>query len=736
MGKEGKSNLSSSSQNIENRHLPQIMHAILTFSLSEKFKFAVKASLSMVLAYLIPFSLGWSQASTAVTTIILIAAMGSVGDSVLKGLYRVIGTVAGAAMGMVLIGLFPQERELYLLSASIIVTILLYLARAYRGDMTIFLLSAITLLMMFKNGEVDDVFIYGIDKTYMTILGIVIYTFVGIFLWPVRLKDNSADNAVGLSQIQIDLYRERHADQEIRNELREKMLAQEQLLDTSIIASDSTNMVMNFSETQWYDIVHSYKNIDELLTLLALHDKAAYIDKLPFYIKDFETLDNEISALLEALPLAWSEQKEIKIPQLFHLEYNVESIKELSQLERADISTTISDMQELHQKLCNLANKLNSLISPKPTFFMFENISKPASFLLLDIEHLKGSLITFLIFWSTTLIWIYFNPPGAFVFVTLATGLSILTTFTPLKPSMLIIVISISFIFATAMYILVLPHLRYAWELGLFILMYGFIGFYLINPKMSVIFILGIATLGMANEMNYNFQIFLMTLFIFYLFLFVLLLFYYIPFSTKPEHLFLVMKKRFFKLSEIFLRRNINLENNTGSIKGTILAKYSKVHLEETVKKMQLWAGQLDEKYFDGIDKKLLLDFTKSCETFAYLLEMLHRRDIEVLRNPLFKAFRQKYSGPLLADLLLEYADGKSVDEIDPLWKDEVQIITKIEENLTQFLTDIDYLIYSEKEIIAFYENISLRKNVWRALFHCQTLMAQLDFKLLERSRF
>jgi uncharacterized membrane protein YccC len=145
MGKEGKSNLSSSSQNIENRHLPQIMHAILTFSLSEKFKFAVKASLSMVLAYLIPFSLGWSQASTAVTTIILIAAMGSVGDSVLKGLYRVIGTVAGAAMGMVLIGLFPQERELYLLSASIIVTILLYLARAYRGDMTIFLLSAITL---------------------------------------------------------------------------------------------------------------------------------------------------------------------------------------------------------------------------------------------------------------------------------------------------------------------------------------------------------------------------------------------------------------------------------------------------------------------------------------------------------------------------------------------------------------------------------------------------------------
>jgi hypothetical protein len=196
------------------------------------------------------------------------------------------------------------------------------------------------------------------------------------------------------------------------------------------------------------------------------------------------------------------------------------------------------------------------------------------------------------------------------------------------------------------------------------------------------------------------------------------------------------MKKRFFKLSEIYLRRNIDLENNTGSIKGAILAKYSEVHLMETVKKMQLWTGQLDEKYFDGIDKKLLQDFTKACETFAYLLEMLYRRDIEVLRNPLFKAFRQKYSGPLLADLLLEYAEKKDVDEVDPLWRDEVQIIDKIEEDLTQFLRDIDYLAYSEKEIIAFYENISLRRNVWRALLHCQTLMVQLDFKLLERSRF
>ena len=157
----------------------------------------------MAFAYLIPFSLGWSQPGTAATTVMLIAAMGSVGDSVTKGALRVIGTVIGAALGMSLIGLFPQDRTLYLIFASIVVTVLLYLARAYKGDMTVFLLSAITLMGMFQNGEIDNVFIAGLDKTFMTIVGIAIYTFIGVFLWPVNVKDTSVQNAAALSETPI-----------------------------------------------------------------------------------------------------------------------------------------------------------------------------------------------------------------------------------------------------------------------------------------------------------------------------------------------------------------------------------------------------------------------------------------------------------------------------------------------------------------------------------------------------
>ena len=720
----------------EKRSFMQMIESLLSFTLSDKLKFAIKASLSMALAYLIPLSQGWSQPATAATTVMLIAAMGSVGDSVTKGVQRVIGTIIGAAIGMTLIGLFPQDREIYLLTASVLATLFLYLARAYKGDMTVFMLSAVTLLMMFQNGEVDNVFIYGIDKTYMTIVGIAIYTFVGVFLWPVNLKDTSVKNAAELSALQRELYLHRDGKKEDRKEVHQKMIAQEQLLGTSIIASDSSSMVMNFSKSQWYDMVNSYKKIDQLLILLSIHDKASFVDDFSRYVGNYETIDSEILALLESIPLAWEAQKEINVPKALEYQYNIEEVKSLSQLERADMSTTISDMIKLHAQLRKLAEKLNSLISPMPTLFTLEKISEPTDFLWFDMEDLKGSLITFIIFWAATLLWIFVNPPGGFMIVVLATALSILTTFSPLKPSLLIIIFSLSFIFATAMYIFVLPNLHYGWELGLFVFIYAFIGFYFINPMLAVFFILGSATLGINNTMSYNFDVFLIILFMFYAFLFLLLLFYYIPFSTKPEHLFLVMKKRFFKLAQILLQRSSNLRHAKGSFFGAIRAKYSKVHLMGTVKKMQLWASKVDDKYFDTVDKSLLLDFTKECETFVYLLEMMYHRDIQMLNNPLIKKFREQNKGARLADLLGEYAEGKEVKDIDPFWRDEQKVVTKIEDSLKSFLSDVKQHDYNEKEIIEFYENISLHRNVWLSLFSCQTMMEKLDFKVLERSRF
>lgn len=686
----------------------------------------------MALAYLIPLSQGWNQASTAAITVMLIAAMGSVSESVFKGAMRVIGTVIGAIIGMTLIAIFPQDRFFFLISLSLIVIIPLYLVRAYKGDPSIFMLTAMTMMMVFKSGEVDDVFLFGVDKTYMTIFGIAVYTLVGVFLWPVSMEDTTTQNALELSKAQSKLFSDRDAVREEREKSLAALLEREALLETSTMDTGTASIDME----QWHSMIHNYKNINANLTLLSMHDKEAYTERLDLYISNYETLESDVTLLFKEVAVAWENGKEIHIPEEVMPEYLSEKIKDLSHLERASLITTIQDMKKLHDELRTLAMKLNRIHSPLPTYFDSEEMPQNKRFIWGDVEHLKGSLITFLIFWAATFLWITMNPPGGFMIVALATGLSVLTTFSPLKPSILIIIFSLSFIFATFMYVAVLPHLHYGWELGLFIFLYSFISFHFINQKISIFFLLGLFTFNIMSPMYYDFSIFLLILLMFYLFLMLLHLFYFIPFSTRPEHLFMDMKNRFFKLSYNMLDAGRKYQEGKGSWFVRQKAKYAEVHLLGTVKKMQLWASKIDDSYFDTINKAKLLSFTKASEKFAYLVDLLYHRDLMMQNNPLVKNLIENYTLPKFSDLLDEYSKGKEVKDIEAFWKDKDQIIEVVEKTLAKVLGEIDTDVYSKKDIAELYENISLRRNVWLSLFDCQEIMSEIDFNGLKQSRF
>jgi len=708
----------------------ELLATLFTIPLSDKLKFSIKVSLSMVLAYLIPLSQGWAQASTAAITIMLIAAMGSVTESVVKGAMRVVGTVIGAIIGMTLIALFPQDRMLYLLILSVTVAVSLYLARAYKGDPSIFMLTAMTMMMVFKNGEVDDVFIYGLDKTYMTIFGIAVYTFVGVFLWPVSIEESRTKNAQRLSQTQLALFLQRNADTETRDKALEKLLEDETLLQNATMDTGSAAITLE----QWHSVVYSYKKMNATLTLLSLHDEESSLTNLDRYVSNYGRLEREVTSLFEEISLAWKNQHSIEIPEELSPEYQSIEIETLTHLQRASLISTTEEMAKLHKTLRSLALKLNRIHSALPTYFEHEKIPEKSRFLWGDIEHLKGVLVTFIIFWAATFFWITMNPLGSFMVVALATGLSMLTTFTPIKPSLLMIVFTFSFIFSTLMYVFVLPQLHYAWELGMFIFVYTFIAFYWLKPEVAIFFLLGLFTLNIGNTMYYEFSIYLLILLMFYLFLTILNLFYYIPFSTKPEHLFLQMKMRFFSFSKYIILLGKKQQEGKKVWGLSILAAYSKMHLMETVKKMQLWGSKIDEVYFDTIEKKKVMAFTKEAEKFAYLVLLLYDRDKKSKENSLLKHLRKAYTLPDFSTLLDAYAKGK--DDIDSFWESNEALLERVEETLSKILNDIEMEKYSKKELAQLYEFIALRRNVWVALFSCQKQMEEIDFNRLKESRF
>jgi hypothetical protein len=334
--------------------------------MSPKLKHAIAASLSLTLAYLFPLYFGIDDTASAAITVMVIAAGDSLGNSLQKGIYRIIGTLFGAVVGLILLALFPQDRFLYLFVLSLCVSIVLYIARAYKGDKTIFILSAIVMMMVFDGGALRDPFIYATERVMMTIVGIAIYTFISVYFFP--------------------------------------------------------------------------------------------------------------------FPVSKKEQS-----QLF-------------------------------------------------------------CFVWFDYEDLKGAFVTFLIFWAGALFWIYSALPFGYLVMILATALSLHTAYSIVKPSVLIILLSISFVFATFSYIFILPHLDGWWSLGMFLFVYSFIGFYFLNEQISIFYLIGMATFLIENEMTFDFGIFLFVLMIMYMFLLVLLVFDYFPFNQTNEKIFLSVYNRFVQL--------------------------------------------------------------------------------------------------------------------------------------------------------------------------------------------
>ncbi|HHL34635.1 MAG TPA: hypothetical protein ENJ30_09760 [Desulfobulbaceae bacterium] len=704
-----------------------------SFSLSAKMKHAIKAALSLTLVYVIAFSQGWGNVMTAATTIIFIAVTDSLGDSILKGMLRIIGTVLGAVLGMMLIALFPQERVFYLAGVSIVVTVMLYLARAFRGDMTIFLLGAITLMTMFKNGAVDNVFLYGVDKTMMTVFGIAVYTLVGVFLWPVSLRDTSRGQAAALTGILHEVFQARHRPAREQQEKQEEMFARMRQLKNSV-ANIGSSLASGLSCRQWQSVVADFERVAEALALGAMFGDARLSAALSGVVHNYPDLIEETESLFAAVCKGWHGEVKIPVPPECTPLFDMEALASRAPLEAASLTSAVNQLANLHAALRRLAVKLNALNGPAPTRFLDEKGMKASRFLWLDVEDIKGAVLSFLIFWCATLLWITTNPPAGFFIVAMATGLSVITTFSPVKPQMMIVVYSISFIFSMLAYILILPHLATGWELALFLFSYAFIGFYFIIADLAALFLIGIVLLNISNQMFYAFDGFLIMLLFFYTFLFLLLIFYYLPFSTKPEHLFLILEKRFFTLCRFLLAGNTKKVLGRATLLDDIMAGYAKMHLLNTVEKMRLWGGQIDGRFFSAFPREKAAQFGKDCEALAHLLLIQSREERRFLDNPLIRAHVVQLQ-PVVGPLLQRNPGGKVTDK-ENLSRHKERITAMIEQELQRFFSGRAADAHDRETVLAFYEHLSLQKSILAALIALHDRLAALNLDVLTETRF
>jgi len=703
--------------------------------LSDKLKHAIKVGLSITLAYMIPLAMGWSQPSTTATTVMLIAATGGVSESLMKGTLRVIGTLIGASIGLFLIANFPQDRELYLLLVAITISIILYLYKSFRGDGTVFILSAVMVLMVFNGGDIADSFLYGIDRTWMTIFGVIVYSLVGTFLWPVNVRHDCAGQARQLAALSADLFRlfaepsvdSQPADETDRqndsHELITRAVQARATLQSSYDKARSTSEQMAYADVEWRALLFGYDQLMKTLAVGISSPADGHIDYAR-HISNYAAITGEITDLFDAIDAGWAGRRVDLAEAGTAPVYDRDALMQLPHLQISAVMARGQALGNLYRRLYKLHAYTQYINANGEPVSDDETIPPQPRFVWLDAENFKTALKVFLTYWVAIAVWIYLNPPGGYMYVTFACVLVPLLSFSPLQPKQLVILFTLCFVFAIPSYIFILPQLTLGYELALFLFTYTFVAYYFLQGPLSIFFLLGMFTLGISNTMNYNFGVFLSIVLMFYLAVATLTLSHFFPFSPRAEHLLLLMRRRFFRYAAGLLA--------SAGVDGWSARYRQRIYrglLTLTIAKLRMWGRLVDLGHFTKTTRDKLVAFSGNCALLNFRLNALIDSGVDFSHNPIVQQAKRLSTGDTYLQTLRSLLNEQSPREV--ALSEEA-----VEERLRAFVDTVNIEAYRTVDIAGFYVYLNLHREFHNALMECGRSMRGIDWANLRESRF
>ena len=700
--------------------------------LSERMRCAIKVAISLTLAFMIPMALGLPQASTAAVTIMIIAASGDMRDSLMKGTLRLIGTVLGAAIGLTLIALFAQDRLLYLLSASAVVTCLLYLASVYRGDGTIFTLAAVVTLLVFNGGQVENAFQYGIDRAFMTVFGVALYTLVGSTLWPLKSEPRLEDDArhwLALNRDLVAALRE-GGDREATATLMDRIHGAEQTLATTWQAARSQYDDVAAYRREWQHLQETHRSVSRELNTLLEPPARPPLDYGDFIHGHDEALAH-LAQQLDAATAAWQGQA-VAVPPAPTLQWRTEALRRAPHLTRARVAARVAALDRLGTLSAQLRDLARCLASRGPNLQLPPPPPAAASFRWLDPESLKLAARVFIGFWLASAIWIGINPPGGFMLVVFTVLLLPMVSFTPLSPTLLYLLFGLGFLFAVPCYVLLLPALSRGYELAAFIFCYAWVGHYLFKGPITLFFMLGLMTLGIDNTMHYNMAVILNLMLMFALAITALTFLNHFVFSSKPERLFDLMRRRFFRHAAALA----SLRTAPGGARQGARWQHHAGAMEEAAARMKLWAGRIDTGYFRGSSRQQLLTFAGRCEALGYQLGSLADPPPAALAPGLTAAMRRRFAQDALPTCLGLLGARCPDAGTHRAFVAAAPSASAVEAALDAVFDRADTEAPTQEHIAILYVRLNQLSLLWLAVTRCEQALREVDWRDLAQGRF
>lgn len=555
---------------------------------------AAQTALAFALTYALAFYWNLDRPFWAGFTVLMVS-LPSIGQSLQKGVLRMFGTLIGAAVGLLLLSLFAQERIILLTVLSVYMCAMLFfmLANAYYSYVFFISIIVTLIIVLMAAHQPQDAFYLSVYRTEETTLGIAVYTAVTLLFAPrtslVTLRGNMRSLLEGHGVL-FGMNGVADTDEKMRR-MYGQYVAMRDMAETTLQLVPAVRLesyqvyryrgaweravrcsaALLEAQRKWTGTLVALKDLDVAALFPDFHARMADLERLFAQLKAAGEEGAPALEPVEVPPLAFDEK----------------AFEELGATRRGlvlAVRDLFRQQAELSRELLALASPLlRGAPPPKPS-------RAPETRPLAVIQPQQYAYMSqmLVIFWTSALLWIWLDPPGlesvAFLELTILLGMIGIMTGED-KPLSQVVTFAGGIAFAELLYVFVYPLLTNIVEFCLLMGLFAFLMTFLFSRRdqnfTKQAFMLPWMSIGNFTNMPvYDFGQFLTGSTTLLLGISIISMIHYLFFMPNTQALFLQRQRAFFGSAEQWLRllASCGERRNTPFFRARLFVRQHRTH--------------------------------------------------------------------------------------------------------------------------------------------------------------
>jgi len=605
-------------------------------ALTTRTKEAIKTALAMTIAVGISLTMGWDKPMWTGFAVAFVS-LATAGQSLNKATLRMIGTLAGAVAALVIISLSPQDRWLFLILYSLWISLCTYMMGGAKNQY-FWNVSGFVCGIICMDGGVnsENAFQIAMLRTQQTGLGILVYGLISALLWPNNSGRKFTATVNELTSTQHQFYRACAAimrgtgDPDKAESLQLQLLQQKSSLGQLLDAAVADTYDIRVQRQQWRAF---QQQVNALTTSMVrwLDDFGGdsaidYGHLLP----GLESFDKTIDLRLSQVEGMLKGQAPEQLRETARLNPDPAALQNLTVFQKAELAVCLNQMKELESLSRSMFETVNNLMEFGQSDAVQPAPAVSGRVFIPDLDRLMSTVRVTATIWLAFLGLIYIEGwPGGAGFLAMATPIGMALAGTPQVSARLLLAPAFTgVLFASVVYIFIMPMLSSYAGLGLLIFLFTFFICYRYSePNQGLGRAFGLAMFfaiaSISNEQSYSFLVVANTALMMPLVFLIVAITAHIPSSPRPEQIFLRLMKRFFRSCDhVFSTREIQ----AGKHRDGRDARRAAFHARELATLPQKMAGlvpQIDPAKLPGTTTAQLNSMVTSLQSLSERMQTL-----------------------------------------------------------------------------------------------------------------